>query len=204
MEKLDIYTYVRIITGNWPVNFDSATFEHCLTDIDLYNYIEEFTKGFESWRCKKLYEYITKEYEENLFEYNWNPTPKREEMYKFTINILKEHLKPQPKQQSKPEDSSILPDELINKAINAGLIERTENGLRWMKSASLYGYFVDKVSEKLELKSSGGRIQWKVFRFIENHDTLLNTAKQAVNDYTNKRLNPPEGDGIIDKTLKDI
>lgn len=115
-----------------------------------------------------------------------------------------EELEPQPKKPNKPEYIGILPDELIDEAINAGLIERTENGLRWMKTASLYGYFVDKVSKKLELKSSGGRIQWKVFRFIENHDTLLNTARQAVNDYTNKHLNPPEGDDIIDKILKDI
>lgn len=103
---------------------------------------------------------------------------------------------------NKPACKCILPDELIDKAINAGLIERTENVLKWIKSASLYGYFIDKVSDKLNLKSSSGRIQWKKFCFIDNHKTLLSTARQAVNDYTNKDANPPEGDDIVNELLK--
>lgn len=111
---------------------------------------------------------------------------------------------PQPEHQSKPEDSSILPDKLIDEAINAGLLERAGNGLKWVKTAALYGYFIDKVSDKLNLKSSSGRISWKSFMFIENHNRIFKTAQQKVNDYTNKRLNPPEGDAIIDKILKDL
>lgn len=108
----------------------------------------------------------------------------------------------QPKQQSKPAYKCILPDELINKAINAGLIERTENGLKWIQTPSLYGYFIDIANNKLDLRRSNGTRKWTIFRFIVNHESLLATARQAVNDYTNNGANPPEGDDIVNKLFK--
>lgn len=140
-----------------------------------------------------------------------NPFSDRLDLLGEMVELYEHELQPfmeifaQPQQeqyQSKSANNCILPDKLIDEAVDAGLLERTENGLKWAKTAALYGYFVDKVSDKLNLKSSSGRTPWKSFTFIENHNTLLSTAKQAVNDYKNKGLNPPEGDDIVDRLLK--
>ena len=140
-----------------------------------------------------------------------NPFSDRLDLLGEMVKLYEHELQPfmeifaQPQQeqyQSKSANNCILPDKLIDEAVDAGLLERTENGLKWAKTAALYGYFVDKVSDKLNLKSSSGRTPWKSFTFIENHNTLLSTAKQAVNDYKNKGLNPPEGDDIVDRLLK--
>jgi hypothetical protein len=91
------------------------------------------------------------------------------------------------------------------KAIEKGLMEHDGNGYKWIATNSLYGYFVDKLSDKIELKTSNNRIQWKLFKgIVTNHDSIVDTAKQAVNDYKNKGLNPPEGDYIVDEILKDL
>lgn len=80
---------------------------------------------------------------------------------------------------------------------------KADNGYKWNNTASLYGYFVEQVSDKCNLKSSSGRIQWKKFEaYIINHNFLLKTAAQAVNDYRNKGLNPPVGDDVVDKIIK--
>ena len=140
-----------------------------------------------------------------------NPFSDRLDLLGEMVELYEHELQPfmeifaQPQQeqyQSKSANNCILPDKLIDEAVDAGLLERTENGLKWAKTAALYGYFVDKVSDKLNLKSSSGRTPWKSFTFIENHNTLLSAAKQAVNDYKNKGLNPPEGDDIVDRLLK--
>ena len=140
-----------------------------------------------------------------------NPFSDRLDLLGEMVELYEHELQPfmeifaQPQQeqyQSKSANNCILPDKLIDEAVDAGLLERTENGLKWAKTAALYGYFVDKVSDKLNLKSSSDRTPWKSFTFIENHNTLLSAAKQAVNDYKNKGLNPPEGDDIVDRLLK--
>lgn len=92
--------------------------------------------------------------------------------------------------------------EIIDRAINKGLFLVEPNGLTWTKTAALYGYFIDMVSDRLNLKASNGRTQWKTFGFITNHTSLLNTARQAVNGYKNKGLQPPEGDDIVNDILK--
>ena len=91
------------------------------------------------------------------------------------------------------------------KAIEKGLMEHDGNGYKWIATNSLYGYFVDKLSDKIELKTSNNRIQWNIFKgIVTNHGSIVDTARQAVNDYKNKGLNPPEGDYIVDEILKDL
>ena len=83
--------------------------------------------------------------------------------------------------------------EVLEWAIEQGFFESTKDGLKWIKTYALYGYFVDDVSEILEMRASNKRIPWKKFRFVTNHETMLSTAKQAVNDYQNKELSNPDG-----------
>ena len=106
---------------------------------------------------------------------------------------------PQP-QQTKPEVlNNDKAKELFKRAISKGLISTDGDKYKWNDTASLYGYFVDKTSDFLNIRPSNNRVPWiKYKEIISNHSELLATAKQAVNDYKNKELNPPEGDDIVD------
>ena len=87
---------------------------------------------------------------------------------------------------------------LFESAINKGLISVDGDKYKWNDTASLYGYFVDKTSDFLNIRPSNNRIPWKKYEaIITNHSVLVATAKQAVNDYKNKELSPPEGDDKV-------
>lgn len=87
---------------------------------------------------------------------------------------------------------------LFSNAISEGLIDSDGDKYKWNDTASLYGYFVDKTSDFLGIRPSNDRLPWKKYEtIITNHSTLLATAKQAVNDYKNKGLPPPEGDDKV-------
>lgn len=90
---------------------------------------------------------------------------------------------------------------IFAKAVEAGLMSKD---YKWQKTASLYGYFVDRASKELDITTGAGRIQWALFKkMIVNHDKIVSTAKQAVSDYNNKGFPPPNGDDIVDKILKE-
>ena len=109
-----------------------------------------------------------------------------------------EQTAPEP-QQTKPEVlNNDKAKELFKRAISKGLISTDGDKYKWNDTASLYGYFVDKTSDFLNIRPSNNRVPWiKYKEIISNHSELLATAKQAVNDYKNKELNPPEGDDKI-------
>ena len=91
--------------------------------------------------------------------------------------------------------------EIFAKAVEAGLMSKD---YEWLASKSLYGYFVDMVSKELDITTGAGRIRWVLFKkTIVNHDTIVSTAKQAISDYKNKNLPPPNGDDIVDKIIKE-
>lgn len=65
---------------------------------------------------------------------------------------------------------------------------------RWTGTASLFGYFVDLVSDALNVRPSNGRIPWKIFKIaFQRSDSDIATAKQAINGYKQKGLSEPEG-----------
>lgn len=109
-----------------------------------------------------------------------------------------EQTAPEP-QQTKPEVlNNDKAKELFKRAISKGLISTDGDKYKWNDTASLYGYFVDKTSDFLNIRPSNNRVPWiKYKEIISNHSELLATAKQAVNDYKNKKLNPPEGDDKV-------
>ena len=74
---------------------------------------------------------------------------------------------------------------------------------RWTGTASLFGYFVDIVSDTLNVRPSNGHIPWKIFKIaFQRSDSDIATAKQAINDYRNKGLSEPEGFLGIKKVCK--
>lgn len=88
-------------------------------------------------------------------------------------------------------------------SVAKGLMVKDGERYKWQETRALYGYFVDKVSKKLDVRPSSDRIPWKLFStIITNHDELVSTARQAVNDYKNKELSRPEGFLIINGILK--
>ena len=57
---------------------------------------------------------------------------------------------------------------------------------------------MDRTSDFLNIRPSNNRLPWKKYEgIITNHKELLATARQAVNDYKNKELPPPEGDDKV-------
>lgn len=82
---------------------------------------------------------------------------------------------------------------LFQKFIVKGLCKADGSLYKWEGSPSLFGYFVDEVSKKLDVRPSSDRIPWKFFRKAFQCDKkTINTARQAVNDYKNKGLSKPE------------
>lgn len=123
----------------------------------------------------------------------------RETLYKAFLEVVQ--LEPQ----------RVVPDvlatdkakKLFERAINKGLISVNGDKYKWNDTASLYGYFVDKTSDFLNIRPSNNRIPWKKYEaIIKNHSSLIATAKQAVNDYKNKELPPPEGDDKVNDICK--
>lgn len=87
---------------------------------------------------------------------------------------------------------------LLRGLAKAGLVEKRGDSFTWLKSASLYGYFVDVSSTYLSLRSSNNRIPWSKYELLfTNHSKMLSTARSGVNDYTNGRQVKPEGYEII-------
>ena len=127
-------------------------------------------------------------------------------------NILQYYPKDcllQQKPATKANSPQTIPQELntdraraiFAKAVDAGLMSKD---YEWLGTASLYGYFVDRVSKELDITTGAGRIQWALFKkMIVNHDKIVSTAKQAISDYKNKNLPPPNGDDIVDKIIKE-
>ncbi len=107
--------------------------------------------------------------------------------------------------ETPPEPQQVLKDfvtdeakQMFSKALDKRLVSVDGEKYRWEDTASLYGYFVDMTSNYLNIRNSNDRIPWKKYEaIITNHTCLLATAKQAVNDYKNKELNPPEGDDKV-------
>jgi len=82
---------------------------------------------------------------------------------------------------------------LFQKFIDKGLCEADGSLYKWKRSPSLFGYFVDEVSKKLDVRPSSDRIPWKIFKeAFQCSIKTINTARQAVNDYKNKELSKPE------------
>lgn len=65
---------------------------------------------------------------------------------------------------------------------------------KWNGSPSLFGYFVDKTSDILNVRQSNNRLPWKIYKeAFQCSEKDISTARQAVNGYKNKMLSEPDG-----------
>jgi hypothetical protein len=97
-------------------------------------------------------------------------------------------------QETQNEWLSGKPKEVLDEAVNCGLARKQGDCYAWIEGnqeegwqVGLYGYFVMTVSEQLNWIEND-RIPWRKFKPIfANHDKILGTAKQTVDDYKNNR-----------------
>ena len=74
----------------------------------------------------------------------------------------------------------------------------------WFGSKALFGYFVVRISYELELRDSGGRLNWKPFKHaIINYDELVTEARNAVAKFANNpKVRYPEKSEIVEEAIK--
>ena len=95
--------------------------------------------------------------------------------------------------------------DLFEKTAKFGYCTKDGSLYRWIGTLALLGYFVDKASEYLKIRSSNNRIPWKIFKeAFQCEETDIATAKSAVNDYKNKTFNYPIGYDDIEMICKKI
>ncbi len=174
-----------------PVKNPKRLFRWAFDEIDKYE--KDCVWTFEQWReYKWTLSEIEKGFEDRL----------RQFAAAYDYSLVGNDPNQEPQQIAK-ELKTDEAKRVFNKALGKGLIKVDENKYKWVDSASLYGYFVDKTSDFLNIRHSNNRIPWKKYgTIITNHLEILATAKQAVNDYHNKELSPPEGDDIVDSICK--
>lgn len=148
-------------------------------EIDYHNNLVKLVTEYEKW--------ISKIKKETGFESN-----------EVLLKLEKHYNKVQIPQDLNTQEAQ----EIFKKAIGVGLMEYENGVYKWCKSKRLYGYFVERVTEKLEIRHNNNRIPWQKFSFVANHKEMLRAAKEAINDYKNKRFSPPEGDDIVNNILK--
>ncbi len=149
-------------------------------------------------RCNKgdLYAMETLYNSGNIYEYKNRSKRVVAELTKL-LDAVKEKI-PQARQLPPKLDN-----EEARKAFEMVTYCQRDNELYiWTGTSSLFGYFVDKASDKLGVRPSNDRIPWKIFQqAFQCSDTDIATAKQAVNDYKNKGISEPEGFLEIKKSL---
>ena len=69
-----------------------------------------------------------------------------------------------------------------------------EGAYKWNGSMALFGYFVEKTSETLNIRHDNNRIPWGIYKTAFNlTDKNINTAKDEVNKRNNAHKPEPEG-----------
>ena len=103
--------------------------------------------------------------------------------------------------------------EVLDECVNCGLAEKKENGYYWIEGnrvtgwqIGLYGYFVLMVCEQLNWKrGKAERLDWQKFESVfRNHDKIVGTAKQTVQNYKNGKSVPTlyeKVDKLIEKVF---
>lgn len=73
----------------------------------------------------------------------------------------------------------------------------------WDKEMGLFGYFVDQVSEFLDLRDSADRIKWEPFKkaFL-NFDKLEKEARNAISRYKTPRGKYPDNGDLVKNAIK--
>ena len=78
---------------------------------------------------------------------------------------------------------------------------------QWDASKALFGYFIERMNEVLEIRGARVPLNWKVFRpAINNYDKLIDEARKALSTYNNSSIlqkNRIENAEIVDKAIED-
>lgn len=96
-----------------------------------------------------------------------------------------------PEELNKTEFYNIM-NHLADKKIVRVVSEPDETGVRriicyqWDASKALFGYFVEKMNETMNIRGARVPLNWKVFRpAINNYDEIVEEARKALSTYNN-------------------
>lgn len=106
---------------------------------------------------------------------------------------------PERKRGSLPEQLLVeRAESIFSKAQEAGYIVPDSTMYRWTKQVNSYGYFVQKLSDDLDLRLPNGRINWQLFdRAFINGREIKRNAQDFVSKMRNDGL-PPGDSSTID------
>lgn len=92
--------------------------------------------------------------------------------------------------------------ECMQKMIDKGIVEKTEEGFIWKNSKKLYGYFVEKSSIVFKLRRQKSKIPWRLYAScFTNHRRLESSARCSVGSWLNDGASKPEGYETINSIL---
>ena len=108
----------------------------------------------------------------------------------------------------KSEEFKIIMDVLARNKVVRVFASQTPYGIRtccyyWDKGKGLFGYFVDKVSEELDMRYSDDRINWKPFKkaFL-NFDKLEKEARNTITRCKKKTQKFPDDGYLVMNAIK--
>ena len=116
-----------------------------------------------------------------------------------------------PEELNKEEFYNIM-NYLVDHKIVRRVTERNEIGIpvltcyQWDASKALFGYFVSRMNDVLNLRGARVQLNWKVFEpAINNYLEIVNEARKAFSTYNNSsvlQINRIEKVDIIDEAIK--
>lgn len=210
LNELDIYNYLEFTTKN----FNTDRVKIVLDEMECF-YLLTYTEDIDSkvvdyyiqenidipYLAKQ--DYTTNKGKHFTREKNTIPNyskmrgvvyPFREYSYHKAIHLLKSKI--EINKSSKKALMSTIPKELdtpkakelLNQAVNKGLISKLETCYRWNDNTDnpiqLQAYFAEKANDYLDLRKSNKKTIWKPFKQLFGIDTTDRKLETAKNDYT--------------------
>lgn len=95
---------------------------------------------------------------------------------------------------------------ILQKAVDVGLCSCNEGIWEWGETSALFGYFVLKVGEKLDIRWSNNKIKWQPFTlFFFNMDKAeRKAAKEWANSYKMGNVTEPENYELVLECVDDL
>lgn len=79
-----------------------------------------------------------------------------------------------------------------------GLAQKVGNAYAWLGTNALFGYFVLRSSDKLNIRYDNGRLPWGIYQQGFSMTTeQISTAKNFVSNFKSRKVNEPQGYDVI-------
>ncbi|MDE6263768.1 MAG: hypothetical protein K2M11_01355 [Paramuribaculum sp.] len=144
-------------------------------------------------------------------------------LYTYALGLINQHLEeieennksgqPQPDSLHKEVclSKTILPGKfdtpeamiLFDGLCENGLAQKVGNAYAWLGTNALFGYFVLRSSDKLNIRHDNGRLPWGIYQQGFSMTTeQISTAKNFVSNFKSRKVNEPQGYDVILRLCK--